>query len=149
MKRIFISLLMIVALAACGQNRPKPLSIEEIPPLFKKTFVSAREEARFVIDGIIKQVEHKQYAPASFQLQNMLSDRTLSSEQHSVISRGLMTLNAEIQKQTEIQEVAATPVDASSAPQPSMPTPAEAAAANPKQSQAEADAFLRMYRRTK
>src|SRR4051812_20358922 len=150
MKRRFIwSILLMLAAVGCGEHRPSPLGLEEIPPVFKKTFANAKEQTRFVIDGIIKQVDHKQYAPAAFQLQNLLSDRSLTKEQHSVISRGLVTLNDTLQKQAEIQEAAAAPVSAPGARPAVAQTPAEAAAANPQQSSAEAAAYLRMYRQTK
>jgi hypothetical protein len=149
MNRFICSILLMLFAVGCGANRPSPLSLEEIPAAFKKTFANAKEETRFVVDGIIKQVEHKQFAPAAFQLQNMLSDRSLTKEQHSVISRGMMTLNETLQKQAEIQETASAPVSAPGARPAVAQTPAEAAAANPQQSSAEAAAYLRMYRQTK
>ena len=149
MKHFFCSILLMLVAMGCGANRLSPLSLEEIPAAFKKTFANAKEQTRFVIDGIIKQVDHKQYGPAAFQLQNMLSDRSLTKEQHSVISRGLVTLNETLQKQAEIQEAAAAPLSAPGARPAVAQTPAEAAAANPQQSSAEAAAYLRMYRQTK
>ena len=111
MKRVLISLVAVVVLVACGGAPPAPLSLEEIPAALQKAFASGKEETRLVIEGVAKQIERKQLGPASFQLQNMLEDRSLTKDQSALIARALITVNQKLNEQIEVQEaaVAATP----------------------------------------
>jgi hypothetical protein len=111
MKRFLFAIFGTILLAACGGAPPAPLSLEEIPGAFQKGFQNAKEETKMVIQGISRQVEKRQLGPASFQLQNFMGDRGLTKEQNSLIARALISVNAELNKQIEVQEaaVAATP----------------------------------------
>jgi hypothetical protein len=136
-------LLILLLLSACGAKAPLPLSLEEIPGALRKAFQSAKADAKRTTDMVATQVEHKQFAPASFQLTSLLGDRNLNQEQRTVVSRSLITINANMQKQVEAQEaaVAAPPTQGPLAARTVVPPPDPAAA--------EAAAALEIYRRTK
>jgi hypothetical protein len=145
-KRGIISALFIVAgLLGCAKQ-VHPLTLAEIPPAIRKAFQSAPAEIQKTSNSIITQVEHKQYAPATMQIQALMEAPELSKEQRDIIARSLMTLNENLQKQIQAQEaaVAATPDNT-----PNRPSPVVEKAKTPDPSSAEAEAALNYYKRTK
>ena len=77
-----------------------------------------------VIEGVAKQIERKQLGPASFQLQNMLEDRSLTKDQSALIARALITVNQKLNEQIEVQEAAVAATPSAAAPNaPRHPTP--------------------------
>jgi hypothetical protein len=146
MKRAIISALLFAAgILGCAKQAP-PLTLAEIPPAIRKAFQSAPAEIQKTSNAIVTQVEHKQYAPATMQIQALMEAPDLSKEQRDIIARSLMTLNENLQKQIQAQEaaVAATPDNT-----PNHPAPVAEAAKAPDPASAEAKAALNYYKRTK
>lgn len=139
MKKLILSLALI--LAACSRSSgPKPLTLEEIPGALSNAFKSARLLTKQNAMGIARQVEAKQYAPATIQLQALLPQE-LSDQQREVASAALQTLNGILADQaaTLQPEPAAAP-EGSPAP-PKLEVSKEEAAA--------AEEVRRHYMRTK
>lgn len=124
MKQSLIALVLVAVFVACGGAPPAPLTLEEIPAALQKAFANGKQETRTVIEGVAKQIERKQLGPASFQLQNMLEDRSLTKDQSALIARALITVNQKLNEQIEVQEAAVAATPSAAAPrEPRHATP--------------------------
>jgi hypothetical protein len=118
------------------------LALEQIPPALRKAFQPAKEELRTLSEGVAKQVEHKQFAPAAVQLQMLMAKSELNQEQKDVVVRSLGTVNASLQQQLDMQEATVVPQG--------NPAPVNKQAEPPSDSSsAEAKAAMHEYMRTK
>jgi len=133
---------LFLLLIGCGSKNAGPLTLEQIPAALRKAFQPAKEDLRTLSEGVAKQVEHKQFAPASVQLQMLMGKSDLNPEQKDVVVRSLGTVNASLQEQLDMQEATVVP---QAAPAP-VNKPAEPA---PSTSPAEAKEALHQYMRTK
>jgi TolA-binding protein len=153
MKQLLVLSVLLIALVGCGRGAaPAPMSLQEIPAALQKAFQGSKDELKMQIQGVSMQVEHNQLSPASFQLQNLLGDRSLSKDQSALIARVLVTINASLQKQLEIQEAAVSaPPNQTRSVKPGAPPPELPPNAPPMDDQAAAQARMMrsIYRRTK
>jgi len=95
------TLILAAALLLSGCSRhsgPKPLTLEEIPGALSNSFKSAHLLMKQNAMGIAKQVQDKQYAAATIQLQAILPQE-LSNDQREVASASLQTLNGILAQQ--------------------------------------------------
>jgi hypothetical protein len=130
MKRNVGVTVLCLFLLSCGRSGPKPLTVEEIPAAISNVFKPARMLTRQNAESIAKQVQEKQYVPATIQLQALLPQE-LSESQRDVASASLQTLNQILQEQAATLQPAAadTPQQATVSKQPVSKEEAEAAAA--------------------
>ena len=98
MKRTVGVTVLCLFFLGCGRSGPKPLTVEEIPAAISNVFKPARMLIRQNAESIAKQVQEKQYAPATIQLQTLLPQE-LSEPQRDVASASLQTLNQILQEQ--------------------------------------------------
>jgi hypothetical protein len=139
MKKIILALALIVA--GCSRSSgPKPMTVEEIPGALSNAFKTARLLTKQNAMGIAKQVQEKQYVPATIQLQALLPQE-LNDQQREVASAALQTLNGVLAEQAAtLQPEAAVATEGSPKP-PKIEVSKEEAAA--------AEEVRRQYMRTK
>lgn len=127
----------LVLFAGCGKNGPKPLTVEEIPGALSNAFSNAKLLLKQNAHGIARQVQDKQYVPASIQLQALLPQE-LSEEQRNTVSAAFATLNQILQDQ-------AASIAPNAESEPGKPAPKEV----PREEAEAAAAAMQNYIRTK
>lgn len=121
------------------------MTIDQVAAELGKAFASAPEPAKSLALAVGRLVERKQYAPASIQLQTLISDPSLTKAQKAVATGAMATVNNAMQAQIAVQERATEPATK----QPAGPPPDLTGGAAPETSAAEAKATLEYYKRNK
>jgi len=93
---LLVSLLMV---AGCDKAsvKPEPITLEALSPALEKAFAKASPETKDSVSRIGSDLVSKDYSKAYLDLQQLLALPGLSPEQGSVLSRGLLCVNTELQ----------------------------------------------------
>ena len=135
--KAFILFITACALFVGCSSKLEPLSIEQAPAELRKAFATAQSFLNKTAEGVAQQISAKEYAPATIQLQALLSNTTLTKEQRNVASRVLVAVSQQ------------APDPAVAAPTEAAPAAAETPKAPMTEKEAEAAAIREHYIRTK